>query len=183
MRITNLLATSLIAVLVLCGCSSQNVNTINNSEVKRLTQLPKIQGTEVDGNLGIMAEFPGTPVHILGTVDEIQNPRTSTMPEGERFEWVPIFIKVQSSNQSALSDRIMLRLYPVADSDNSLLRLSIGDRVIALASKSRVDDNGLSGFTLGSLYGVELDGTIKQLDSGQTIEGNLGKFQEVLGLN
>ena len=77
----------------------------------------------------------------------------------------------------------MLRLYPVADSDNSLLRLSIGDRVIALASKSRVDDNGLSGFTLGSLYGVELDGTIKQLDSGQTIEGNLGKFQEVLGLN
>jgi hypothetical protein len=165
------------------GCANTQGNTISKDEVNRLVQAPKLQATEVDGDLKYLSSFKGTPTHLLGKVTEIQHPQFSYMPDGEKFEWVPIMVEVESSNQPQMSSHVLLRLYPLADQNDSLLRLSIGDEIIALASKLSKTETGLSVYTLGSLYKVLPDNSIVQFDTRQTVEGTSDEFLSLLGLH
>ena len=168
---------------VLAGCSPVAGNSITKAEISRLVSLPKIEGTEIDGTLKYLSAFPGTPVHLTGKVVEVQHPLSSTMADGVNFEWVPIIVEVETSNDTEANSRVMLRLYPVADSNDSLMRLKAGDEIIALTAKRVLDDNNLQGFTIGSLYHVVADETIVQYDSGATFEGSLMEFRKILDLN
>ena len=179
--IFTLIALPIIAFSV-AGCATSPTNAISKEEINRLVQTPKLQATEVDGNLRYLANFKGTPTHLTGRVLEIQHPQISSMPDGEKFEWVPIVIDVQSSNQTRMDSRVVLRLYPLVDNNDSLLRLSVGDEVIALTSKMSTTETGLQVYTLGNLYQVLQGGSIVQFDSGQTVEGKLADFKSLLGI-
>lgn len=169
--------------IFLSGCVPTQASSISRDEVNRLVQAPKLQATEVEGSLKYLSNFKGTPIHLRGKITAIQHPQSSSMPDGETFEWVPVVVEVESSNQPDINSLVVIRLYPMTDDNDSLLRLAIGDEIIALTSKRSATESGLNVYTLGSLYHVLSDKSVVQFDSSQTFEGIEDDFLPLLGIN
>lgn len=176
-----------VALLVgaLAGCSTVTEDTLTKSDITRLLSAPKIQGYPTPDEFSFVFSKDGVAKQFtLATIKKLQAPKKSCFQgNADCFEWVPVQLEVKNAYPATPAKTIMVRLFPNAEQTPDLSMIQVGDLVLAATTAKKSDDNKLDGYSLGWLFSVSADGTLKNLDPSSSIATSVSEVDNALGSN
>lgn len=116
-------------------------------------------------------------LHTVGQVVWIGKPVEGI---GDNLAYVPIRINCM---QGLTQGELTFRFIPYWDSDDAILRIEVGQRVLVSFGSISEDDSGSIALPISNIYLIEDDQTMKLLDKAGTVVGNLENFRTQFGLD
>jgi hypothetical protein len=168
------------SVFVLGGCTSTPNDALTSSEIERLVNSPKIAAYPSPDELDFVFTSGISKQYIIGTVKQLKSAKKSCFKDTDCFEWVPVQIDVDGSMPEIPAGVVTVRLFPSSEQTPDLRDIQVGDRVLAATSAKFTDDNKIQGYSLGWLFKVEADGSMKNLDRNSTIVTSLTEVNSLL---
>lgn len=174
---------TLVTVLLVAGitgCAATPPIDESKSQITVAERERVAAGTPVeDWRLRIYPESiaRSSKLHTVGKVVWIGKPVEGS---GDNLSYVPLRINCM---QGLTQGELTFRFIPYWDSDDAILRIEVGQRVLVSFGSISEDDSGTIALPISNIYLIEDDQTMKLLDKAGTVVGNLDNFRSQFGLD